>query len=82
MNFFVSENLNLGQYVDYLKNESFYELIGLVTHYGTSSASDHFVARCKSPYDNFWYKYNDQFVEKLEFFSYEEFNTMHPYILF
>ena len=82
INFSVSENLNLGQYVENLKNESFYELIGLVTHYGTSSASGHFIARCKSPYDHSWYKYNDQFVEKLGFFSDVEFNTGHPYILF
>ena len=52
---FESENLNLGKYVEYCHDESIYKLIGLITHYGDSSANGHFMARCKSPIDNEWY---------------------------
>ena len=39
-----------------------YDLIGVVTHMGESGASGHFIAACKSPIDNRWYKYNDDLV--------------------
>ena len=76
------ENLDLKNYVEYLKESSFYELIGVVTHYGESGASGHFMARCKSPVCEDWYLYNDAIVQKIGFFSKEEFFRGHPYILF
>ena len=76
------ENLDLKNYVEYLKESSFYELIGVVTHYGDSGASGHFMARCKSPVCEDWYLYNDAIVQKIGFFSKEEFFRGHPYILF
>ena len=76
------ENLDLKNYVEFLKESSFYELIGVVTHYGESGASGHFMARCKSPIDNYWYLYNDSIVEKIGFFTKENFTMGHPYILF
>ena len=79
---FENENLNLGKYVEYGNDESIYELIGLVTHYGDSSANGHFMARCKSPIDREWYLYNDAMVEKIGFFNNESFAQGNPYILF
>ena len=79
---FENENLGLGKYVEYCTDESIYELIGLVTHYGDSSASGHFIARCKSPIDNEWYLYNDQIVEKIGYFNNVSFAQGNPYILF
>jgi ubiquitin C-terminal hydrolase len=79
---FENENLGLGKYVEYCTDESIYELIGLVTHYGDSSASGHFMARCKSPIDNEWYLYNDQIVEKIGYFNNVSFAQGNPYILF
>ena len=76
------ENLDLKNYVDIFKENSFYELIGVVTHYGESGASGHFMARCKSPLDNFWYLYNDAIVEKIGYFTKEKFLQGNPYILF
>ena len=76
------ENLDLKNYVEYLKESSFYELIGVVTHYGESGASGHFMARCKSPVCEDWYLYNDAIVQKIGFFNKEEFFGGHPYILF
>ena len=76
------ENLDLKNYVEFLKESSFYELIGVVTHYGESGASGHFMARCKSPIDNYWYLYNDSIVEKIGFFTKENFLMGNPYIFF
>ena len=76
------ENLDLKDYVEYFKDDSFYELFGVVTHYGESGASGHFMARCKSPFDGNWYLYNDAIVQKIGFFTKEEFFRGHPYILF
>ena len=76
------ENLDLKNYVEYKKDNSFYELLGVVTHYGESGASGHFMARCKSPFDNYWYLYNDAIVQKIEYFTKENFLQGNPYILF
>ena len=76
------ENLDLKNYVEFFKDQAFYELIGVVTHYGESGASGHFMARCKSPIDGFWYLYNDAIIQKLEYFTKENFLQGNPYILF
>ena len=76
------ENLDLKNYVEYFKEDSFYELIGVVSHYGQSGANGHFMARCKSPIDGFWYLYNDAIIQKLEYFTKENFLQGNPYILF
>ena len=68
--------------MEYYKDESIYELIGLVTHYGESNANGHFMARCKSPIDGNWYLYNDQIVTKIGFFDKHSFSQGNPYILF
>ena len=43
-----------------------YELICVLSHYGESSMSGHFIAFCKSPVDNKWYCYNDAIVTQTE----------------
>ena len=59
---------------------SFYEIIGIVTHFGPSGMSGHFIAFCKSFVDDKWYKYNDSMVTPSSF--QEARNTGVPYILF
>ena len=59
-----------------------YDLIGVVTHMGESGASGHFIATCKSPIDNKWYKYNDDLVFPVNDFRTEILNYAMPYILF
>ena len=80
VNISFEENLCLKNYVEYFQNDSMYELIGLVTHYGESSASGHFVARCK--FNEEWYLYNDSIVQKIGYFNKDEFYKGNPYILF
>ena len=81
--------INLGEYLDinkflYLKGKkeipSFYEIIGIVTNFGPSNMSGHFIAFCKSFVDGKWYKYNDAIVSPSSFN--EAKNTGVPYILF
>lgn len=76
------ENIQLKKYVEFLSDECMYELIGVVTHYGESSANGHFISRCISPIDGKWYSYNDAIVNEIGFFNKNEFYGGHPYILF
>ena len=75
------EFIDISNYVFYKdKTPTYFELIGIVTHFGESSMSGHFIAFCKSFRDQKWYKYNDSMVSLS---SFEEARiTGVPYILF
>ena len=76
------EILDLGNYVYMKTNQSLiYHLYAVVTHIGPSSMGGHFIAFCKSPIDNLWYKYNDAIVESAGSFQ-DIVNFCVPYILF
>ena len=77
------EIIDIGKYVPMKQNPNlFYKLYAIVTHLGPSSMSGHFIAFCRSPIDNNWYKYNDSQVNLIGSF----YNDVHefgcPYILF
>ena len=78
--------LNFDEYIDinefiYFKNTpNKYKLIGVVTNFGPSSISGHFIAFCKSFIDGNWYKYNDSIVSLSNF--QEAKTTGIHYILF
>ena len=73
------EILDISNFVQYNESPKFYELIGIVTHFGPSDMSGHFIAFCKSFVDYNWYKYNDA---QVTISSFEEArNTGVPYIL-
>ena len=77
------EVINLDKYI--IKRDKpnmFYDLYGVVTHLGESGASGHFVASCKSPCDNHWYRYNDAIVNPINDVQTEIINFGMPYILF
>ena len=76
------ENLNLFDYVEYKNTGFMYDLIGVVTHMGESGASGHFIAFCKSPIDNQWYRYNDDLVSKVVNVKNDIIDYAMPYILF
>ena len=59
-----------------------YELYGVITHIGESGPNAHFVASCKSPVDNNWYRYNDAMVTPIFNFMKEIHDFGNPYILF
>ena len=59
-----------------------YNLYGVITHIGQSGPSAHFVASCKSPIDNKWYRYNDAMVNPIYNIQKEIIDFGTPYILF
>ena len=59
-----------------------YNLYGVITHIGQSGPSAHFVASCKSPIDNKWYRYNDAMVNPITNIQKEIIEYGTPYILF
>ena len=59
-----------------------YNLYGVITHIGQSGPNAHFVAFCKSPIDNKWYKYNDAIVSSINNLQKEVIDFGTPYILF
>ena len=77
------EILDIGNYVC-LKNSKnlIYHLYAIVTHIGPSNMGGHFIAFCKSPIDNKWYKYNDAMVDYVGNFYNDIVNFGVPYILF
>ena len=77
-----NENLNLFNYVQKKETGYMYKLIGVVTHMGESGASGHFIACCRSPIDNRWYKYNDDLVTEIVNIQKEIIDYAMPYILF
>ena len=78
-----NETLDISQFV--LQKDALqmiYNLYGVITHIGQSGPNAHFVASCKSPIDDKWYRYNDAIVNPISNIQKEiiEFGT--PYILF
>ena len=59
-----------------------YDLYGVITHIGKSGPNAHFIASCKSPIDNKWYRYNDALVNPINNLQKEVIDFGTPYILF
>ena len=78
-----SEMLDLTQFVIQKdKPQIIYNLYGVITHIGESGPNAHFVAACRSPIDNHWYRYNDAIVTPITDYNKEVYNFGTPYILF
>ena len=75
------ENLNLYNYIEYKDTGFNYKLIGVITHIGESSMSGHFIAYCRDPITEKWFKYNDAIVTEIKDFR-EVINFAMPYLLF
>ena len=76
------QTLDLSNYIEKTNTGCKYNLIGVVTHMGESGASGHFIAYCRSPIDNNWYRYNDDLVSPVYNFKQEIMDYAMPYILF
>ena len=74
------EYLNIRNFIYYQQSPFYYELIGIVTHFGPNNMGGHFIAFCKSFVVQKWYKYNDAIVTPSSF--QEAKSTGVPYILF
>ena len=77
------ETIDITQFVQQKdRPQLIYNLYGVITHIGQSGPNAHFVASCKSPIDNKWYRYNDAMVTPIYDFMKEIYNFGNPYILF
>ena len=78
-----TETIDITEYVSAKdKPKIMYNLYGVITHIGQSGPNAHFVASCKSPIDNNWYRYNDSLVNKITNIRKEVIDFGTPYILF
>ena len=78
-----SETIDITQYVLQRDNpQIIYNLYGVITHIGQSGPNAHFIAACKSPVDNHWYRYNDAIVSPINDIHKEVLDFGTPYILF
>ena len=80
LNFY--EELNLNNYIEKPETGVNYKLIGVITHLGESGMSGHFIAFCRDPNNNTWYKFNDAIVSPVENFKSEVIDYAMPYLLF
>ena len=80
INFYLE--LNLSNYIEYRNTGCQYELFGVITHIGESGMGGHFIAYCKSYWDNNWYKFNDAIVTPVSNFKSEVIDFAMPYLLF
>ena len=76
------ETIDITNYVTQKDGQLIYNLYGVITHYGQSGPSAHFLAFCKSPINNKWYRYNDAAVTDVNNLQTDVINFGNPYILF
>ena len=80
-------NIKFEEYIDikkYLlmsdKSPNYYELVGVISHFGESNMGGHFIAYCKNSFNGRWYKFNDAMVNES---SFQEASSIGlPYVLF
>ena len=77
-----SEELNLSEFIEYNRNIWKYHLIGVISLIGEDLDKGHFIAFCRNPISNQWYKYNDEFINQVIDFKKEVIDSYKPYILF
>ena len=76
-----SEYINLSNEVESkIYDNSKYKLISVITHFGSSGISGHFISFCFVHDKNKWYKFNDSMVSESNFI--EASSTGDAYILF
>jgi hypothetical protein len=64
------------------KPKLLYDLYGVISHIEKGSPNSYFVASCKSPVNNKWYRYNDALVNPINNLQREVIDFETPYILF
>ena len=77
INFFIAEQINMNLFVEIKENIN-YNLIGIIF----ITFPDHYIAYCKSPIDNRWYKYDDAIVEPQNNLNEILTTNGFPYMLF
>ena len=74
------EYINIRKYVFAYDSPFYYELTGVVCHFGSNDMGGHFIAFCKNSNTCEWYKFNDSMVNKCSFNDVTKSGM--PYVLF
>ena len=82
MKFNFYEDLNIGKFIDLKEYGFLYKLIGVVISLNEPDKDNHFIAFCRSPIDQKWYKYDDCKVSLVRNVDEEIFRNNIPNILF
>jgi ubiquitin C-terminal hydrolase len=80
VNIIFEEYLNIRKFVFSPESPFYYELTGVVCHFGSNDMGGHFIAFCKNCNTCEWYKFNDQMVTKCSFNDVARSGM--PYVLF
>ena len=62
----IPEIFDASNYIEFKSQNNNYELVGIVSHFGESGMSGHFIAFCKHNIDGKWRCYNDSVVTECE----------------
>ena len=81
---YFTETIDITQFVLCKESNSqlIYELYGVISEVNQDGSSQHFIASCKSPINNKWYKYDDTVVTPISNVQSEVIGFGNPYILF
>ena len=82
MKFNFYEDLNIEKYIDLKEYGCCYKLIGVIISLNGPDKNKHFIAFCRSPIDQKWYKYDDSNVSLVRNADEEIFKNNIPNILF
>ena len=80
VNIVFDEYLNIREYIFANNSPYYYELTGVICHFESNNEEGHFIAYCKNSNNCEWYKFNDQFVNKCNFYEVQNANL--PNVLF
>ena len=75
----IPEIFDASNYIEIKSQNNNYELVGIVSHFGESGISGHFIAFCKHNRDGKWRCYNDSVVTECQN---DYLNKGTPYIVF
>jgi len=67
VNIVFEEYLNIRKFVYIKESPYYYELTGVICHFGSNDDGGHFIAYCKNCDDCNWYKFNDGIINKCSF---------------
>jgi len=74
------EYIDLRNFIYNPQSPYYYELKGVISHFGSNDEGGHFIAYCKNSNNCKWYKFNDEIVEKSSFK--DALTKGMPYVLF
>jgi ubiquitin C-terminal hydrolase len=80
---YFTETIDISQFV--IRKDSpqlIYNLYAVISEINQTGPSQHFIASCKNPIDNKWYKYDDTAVTSISDVQREVIDFGNPYILF